>query len=292
MPPQSAEPSAAVRGVLWMLSSSAFYALMYVVVRGLSEAFPANQIVLFRAVLGAAFMLPWLWAAGLGTLRTARMGLYLWRMGFSYVGAVAWMHGIAFMPLAEANALLFTMPIFTMILAAVWLSDRIGLRRWCAAAAGFAGVLVILRPGLIEVSLPALATLFAAASFSAGMIGTKMLTATEDPNAMVFYLYALMIPPAAVGALWGWRDPVLGDVPLLLALGACTIGAQQCQTRAFRAAPASLVVIVNYVQLPLVALMGWLVFGQSTDAWTWAGAAVICASTYYVGFREGRRAAG
>ena len=76
---------------------------------------------------------------------------------------------------------------------------------------------------------------------------------------------------------------------MLLALGLCTIGAQQCQTRAFRAAQASLVVIVNYVQLPLIALLGFLVFGQSTDIWTWVGAAVICGSTYYAGYRETRK---
>ena len=104
----------------------------------------------------------------------------------------------------------------------------------------------------------------------------------------MFYLYTLMIPPAAVFALWDWTNPGLEDAPLLLALGVCTIGAQQCQTRSFRVAPASLVVVVNYVQLPMVALLGFLVFGQTTDIWTWVGAAVICASTYYVGYRESR----
>ena len=126
--------------------------------------------------------------------------------------------------------------------------------------------------------------------FSGALIGSKMLTETENPNAMVFYLYTLMIPPAAVGAAFGWTNPGVADIPLLAALGICTVGAQQCQTRAFRAAPASLVVIVNYVQLPLIALFGWLIFSQTTDVWTWAGAAVICASTYYVSLREGRGA--
>jgi drug/metabolite transporter (DMT)-like permease len=94
-----------------------------------------------------------------------------------------------------------------------------------------------------------------------------------------------------LGAYFNWTPPGLDDVPLLLALGICTVGAQQCQTRAFRVAPASLVVIVNYVQLPLIALLGWMIFGQSTDLWTWIGAAVICSSTYYVSYRESRRKA-
>ena len=281
----------AVRGVLWMLISSLFYALIYVVVRTLSETFDVNQIVFFRAVLGSAFMLPWLFTVGISALRTSKLGLYLWRMFFSYIGAVAWMYGIAGMPLADANALMFTMPLFTLVLAAIMLSERPGVHRWSATLVGFAGALIILRPGVIDISLAAIATLFAAAAFSAALIGSKKLTATENPNAMVFYLYTLMIPCAAIGAHFNWTPPGLDDVPLLFALGLCTVGAQQCQTRAFRAAPASLVVIVNYVQLPLIALLGWMIFDQSTNLFTWMGAAVICLSTYYVSYREGRRAA-
>ena len=281
----------AVRGVLWMLISSLFYALIYVVVRALAETFDVNQIVFFRAVLGSVFMLPWLFTVGISALRTSKLGLYLWRMFFSYIGAVAWMYGIAGMPLADANALMFTMPLFTLVLAAIMLSERPGLHRWSATVVGFAGALIILRPGVIDISLAAIATLFAAAAFSAALIGSKKLTATENPNAMVFYLYTLMIPCAAIGAHFNWTPPGLDDVPLLFALGLCTVGAQQCQTRAFRAAPASLVVIVNYVQLPLIAFLGWMIFDQSTNLFTWIGAAVICLSTYYVSYREGRRAA-
>ena len=282
------DQSASVQGILWMLMSCMFYALIYLVVRGLTEIFPVNQVVFFRAVMGSLFMTPWLLSVGLVGLHTKRMNLYLWRMVFSFAGAVAWMYGIAGMKLADANALMFTMPLFTVVLAALWLAERPGRHRWGATVAGFAGALIILRPGLIEISLPALATLFAAAIFSAALISTKALTRTENPNALVFYLYTQMIPPAAVFALWDWTNPGLEDAPLLLALGVCTIGAQQCQTRSFRVAPASLVVVVNYVQLPMVALLGFLVFGQTTDIWTWVGAAVICASTYYVGYRESR----
>ena len=272
-----------------MLLSSVFYALIYVVVRGLTDSFPVNQIVFFRALFGSMFMLPWVFSVGLAGLRTAKKHLYFWRMLFSFIGAVAWMHGIAGMPLADANALMFTMPLFTVIFAAIWLAERPGSHRWTATLLGLVGALIVLRPGYIEISFAALATLFAAATFAVALICTTALTRTENPNAMVFYLYTLMIPPAAVTMIWDWTTPALSDAPMLLALGLCTVGAQQCQTRAFRAAQASLVVIVNYVQLPLIALLGYLAFGQSTDIWTWAGAAVICGSTYYVSYRETRK---
>ena len=282
--------SGSVQGVLWMIVSCMFYALIYAVVRGLTETFAVNQIVFFRATLGTLFMLPWVFSVGLVGLQTRRLPLYLWRMMWSFFGAVTWMYGIAGMPLADASALMFTMPLFTVVFAAIWLAERPGRHRWTATLAGFVGALVIIRPGLIEISLPAIATLIAAASFSVALIGTKSLTRTENPNAMVFYLYSLMIPPSLICALWDWHNPALTDIPLLLALGICTIGAQQCQTRAFRVAPASLVVIVNYLQLPMIAVLGYMIFGQSTDFWTWAGAAVICASTYYVSYRESRAA--
>ncbi len=271
-----------------MTASGAFYSFIYIIVRSLTESFAVNQVVLFRAVLGSAFMMPWVISVGLVGLRTGQMRLYLWRMAFSYLGALGWMYGIRGMPLADANALMFTLPLFTLVFAALWLADRPGPHRIAATVIGFLGALIILRPGVIEISMPALATLFAAAMFAAALIGTKKLTATENPNAIVFYLYTLMIPLAAIPAIGDWRNPGLGDVPLLFALGICTVGAQQCQTRAFRAAAASLVVIVNYVQLPMIALLAWAFFGQTTDIWTWVGAAVIGASTYYISYGESR----
>jgi drug/metabolite transporter (DMT)-like permease len=273
-----------------MTVSGVFYALIYAVVRGLTDIFPVNQVVFFRATLGALFMLPWVFSVGLTGLQTKRMPLYVWRMIWSFFGAVTWMYGIAYMPLADASALMFTMPLFTVMFAALWLAEKPSRHRWSATVAGFVGALIIIRPGLIELSLPAIATLVAAASFSVALIATKSLTRTENPNVMVFYLYGLMIVPSLVCALWDWRSPVAGDIPLLVALGLCTVGAQQCQTRAFGVAPASLVVIVNYLQLPMIAVLGYVIFGQSTDIWTWTGAAVICGSTYYVSYRESRAA--
>ena len=131
--------SAAIRGIIWMTLACVFYALIYVVVRGLSDSYATTQIVFFRAVLGSVLMLPWLYRAGLQGLKTSRMGIYMWRMGFSYAGALGWMYGIAFLPLSEANALLFTMPLFTVAFAAIWLRERVGSHRWSATAGGIPG---------------------------------------------------------------------------------------------------------------------------------------------------------
>lgn len=269
-----------------MAGASAFYAFVYISVRGLTDTLSVSQVTLFRALLGSAFMLPWLARAGISGLRTSRMKLYIGRVTVAYTGTLAWMYGIAYMPLADANALMFTLPLFTVIIAAVALRERVGLHRWSATVVGFLGALVIIRPGMIELGTPAIATLGAAAAFSIALVTTKALVRTEDPNAVVFYLYTLMIPFAIVPAAIDW-DPVTWDhAPSLLLLGVATVGAQQCSTRAFKVAPASVVVPVHYLQLPMIAILAFIVFGQSVEGWTWAGAAVICAATYYITIRE------
>ena len=277
-----------LRGVLWMAAASLFYALIYIAVRKLTASYSVSQVVLFRAVLGGAIMLCWLAPSGPRVLRTRRMGLYLVRVAIAYTGALGWMYGIAWMPLADANALLFLMPLFTVVFAALLLRERVAPDHWIATAAGFVGALIVIRPGLVGLGLPALATIWAAASFSLALVMTKSLTRTEDPNAIVFYLYALMIPFAAGPAALDWRPVTASSVPWLAALGALTVAAQQCSTRAFVAAPASVVVPVHYLQLPLIAALAYVVFGQSVDRWTWVGAAVIVGATYYVTRRSGR----
>ncbi len=278
-----------LRGILWMVVASLFYSLIYIAVRKLTAEYAVSQVVLFRSLLGGAIMLCWLLSTGLRVLRTRRMGLYLVRVAIAYTGTVGWMYGIAWMPLADANALLFLMPLFTVVFASLLLRERVAPDHWIATVVGFLGALIIIRPGIVDLGLPALATIWAAASFSLALVMTKSLTRTEAPNAIVFYLYALMIPFAAGPAALNWQPITTASLPWLAALGAMTVGAQQCSTRAFVAAPANVVVPIHYLQLPLIAVLAYFVFGQSVDLWTWVGAAVIIGSTYYVTRRSSRR---
>lgn len=279
----------ATRGVAWMVLGSGFYSLVYAVVRLLAESFSTYELVLIRAVFGSLFVLPFVAAVGFRVLKTGRWKLYGLRVALAYAGTAAWMYGIANMPLAEANALLFTGPLFTVVFAALFLRERVGPHRWAATAVGFLGALIILRPGVVPVGLPALSTIAAAALFASSHVATKSLTGTEHPNAVVFYLYFLMIPVAAGPAAWHWTMPTIEHLGWFVALGVVTVGAQQGATRAFANAPASVVMPVSYLQLPMVAAVAWLAFGQTASLWTWLGAAVICTSTYSLARREARR---
>lgn len=281
--------NATLRGVLWMAAACLFYSFIYITVRKLTAEYAVAQVVLFRSVLGGTIMFFWLLPFGLRVLRTKRMGLYVVRVAIAYTGTLAWMYGIAGMPLADANALLFLMPLFAIIFAAVLLREKVSSDNWIATAVGFAGALIIIRPGMVGLGLPALATIWAACSFSLALVMTKSLTRTENPNAIVFYLYALMIPFAAGPAALEWQPISMSSAPWLAMLGVLTVGAQQCSTRAFVAAPANVVAPIHYLQLPLIAVLAYFIFDQSVDVWTWVGAAVICGSTYYVTRRSSRK---
>jgi drug/metabolite transporter (DMT)-like permease len=281
---------AATRGILWMCASSLMYATMYIVLRQLSFTFGALEVIWFRAVFSTLFLLPWLLSVGIGALRTTRFSLHFWRMCATYAAGVAWVYASAHLTLSDVNALMFTSPLFTVLIAAIALGDRGGGRRWATVAVGFLGTLLILRPGVTEVSLAAIVALFSALAFGVGHVLARAGGATENPNAMVFYLYGLQIPlglgPAV--AEWVWPGPV--DYLWLAALGLLTMLAQQGLTRSLKLVPVSLAMPFNFLQLPMVSLMALALYGETSSLWTWSGAALICAAAYDLARREGRKA--
>lgn len=280
-----------VRGAFWMSSAALLFALVYVTVRRLSEGLPIAELVLLRALMGIAFMLPWLMRSGMAGLRTGRPGMYVWRTVTAYSGMLCWFYALAEMTLAGATSLMFTMPLFTILLAGMVLQERVGPHRWLATVAGFAGALVIIRPGIIEVGIASLAALYTAMSYAATNIMTKSLTRTESTNAVVFYNFALMAVIAVIPAAIYWKTPVWEDGLWILAFGILSALAQQCVTRAYAAAPASAVSPFNFLKLPFVAVIGFVMFAELPDGWTWAGAALIIASTWYIARIDARRAA-
>lgn len=283
-----ATPSAPVRGVLWMSLSSLMFAAGYLSVRQLSDTISHFELVLFRMAFGLAFMLPWLMRAGLAALRTTRHRDYVVRAVITYVGMISWFFALASLELAVATALIFTVPLFTVPLAGLVLKERIGFHRAAAIVTGFAGALVIVRPGIGGITLPVLAVVLTALTYAAANVATRSLTATEETNAVVFYMFALILPLSALPAALAWTTPGWADAPWIVALGATTAAGQQGFTRALANAPTGVVMPFFYLQLPFAALFGAVWFGEAPDAFVWLGAAVICGSGYYIARREVR----
>ena len=278
-----------VRGAFWMSAAAFSYSLVYVTIRQLTDSVPILELVLFRAVLGTVLMVPWLVRAGWGGLKTTRTRAYALRMVIAYSGMVCWFYGLANLPLANATSLMFTLPLFTVLLAALVLHEKVGVHRWAATAVGFVGAVIIVRPGIIEVSLAAAGVLYTALAYAGGNILTKTLVRTDTPNTVVFYMFALTVVVSAGPAAAVWVTPAAIDIPWLLALGVFAAAAQQCTTRSFAAAAASAVMPFNFLKLPFVAIIAYVWLAEDPDPWTWVGAAVICASTYYMVRQEARR---
>jgi drug/metabolite transporter (DMT)-like permease len=182
---------------------------------------------------------------------------------------------ISGLPISDVVAIQFTHPLFVVIGAALILREGVGPARWGAVAAGFVGALIIIRPGYIDVNPLVFAVLFSALMNSGVQIITKHVSPTVPGSVLVFHMNLLLVPIALALAWDGWVWPSLDLLPWILAVGLFGTLAHVFLARAFRAADASLVGPMDFMRLPIAALLGWGLFAETSDAWTWLGAAII-----------------
>lgn len=277
------------RGVAFMLGSVVSFALMAVTIRLASEQLHAFQITFFRNLFGLAFTLPLIWrAGGLRLLRTNRLKLYLLRCITGLCAMLTGFWALVHLPLAQAVALSYTTPLFVTILAVLVLGEVVRARRWTAVAIGFIGVVIILRPSADGLQFAALIALASSALSASSAISIKFLSRTEPPDAIVIWMVLIMTPMSLFPALpvWQWPDP--GIWALAVAIGGFGTLGHMCLTRAFRLADVSALQPLNFLQLPIVVLLAWLLFAETIDLWTAVGAGIIFASTIYIARREAR----
>lgn len=269
-----------------MLLAAAAFALMTVMVRMLGAAMHPFEIAFFRNLFGLLFMAPWLMAMGMGALRTRHIGGYSLRSLFGLTAMLLWFSAVTMMPLAEAVALSFTAPLFAAIAAVLFLGERMGLRRTFALLAGFAGALIILRPGLIELTLPAGLVLASSVFIACSITMVKTLSRTEGASAIVTWMGIYMVPMSLVPALFVWRWPTLTETAQLVVMGGLATAGQVAMTRAYAATDATVVLPFDYARLPFAAAVAYFAFAEIPDLWTWVGAGVIATATIYMARRE------
>lgn len=272
-----------------MLLGGLCYTVTGALVRILAGEYPMFEIVFLRCVIAVFMMAPLIMRLGVGKLKTKQPVMHLVRTMIGYGGILCWFYGVSHIPLTDYYALQFTMPLFTIAGAVLILGERSSLRTWIAIAFGFAGALVILRPGLIDVSLGALGALTAALCFAAINIMIKIMARKDDPAVIVVYANFLMIPMSLIPALFDWVTPAWEDVPFILGIGIFGTLAQLSLTRAVALADARIVQPFDFSRLPFAALVGWVLFGEVSDIWTWVGAVIIFAAAYYVLAYESQR---
>jgi drug/metabolite transporter (DMT)-like permease len=278
------------RAALFMVASGLVFSLMNVIIRIGGQELHPFEVAFFRNFFSLVSIFPWLLSGGLSQLRTGRAGFFTMRAAVSLVSQLTWFWGIAHVPLATATALNFTSPLFVTIGAALVLRETVRLRRWSAVLVGFAGVYVILRPGPDSFDPDAAILLLSAATSAMSAITVKFLSKTEKPSTIVAYLVVYLTPLSLVPALFVWQWPSVAMWGWMVLLGGLATVAHLLVVRAYAIADASAVVPFEFLRLPYAALLGYMLFGEITDLWTWVGAAIIALSAGYVAHREARLA--
>ena len=276
------------RGVLWMGGAVLAFSAMAIGVRELLAHMAPFEVLFVRSAVMLLIVLAMLPRAGLAPLRTRHFGLHLWRNVFHFGGQWCWIFAIGALPLATVFAIEFTMPVWTAVLAFLFLKENLSFPRLVMLACGIAGVLIILRPGAGTLQPAAFVMLAGAFGYAAQMIYTKRLSATDAPLAVLFWMPVLQAPLSLAAAVPAWVWPVAIDLPWMALLGAGSYAAHYCMTRAMKLADATVVVPIDFVRLPLIAVVGALFYGEPFDPAVLVGAAVIFAGTYYSLSREKR----
>ena len=277
-----------VRGALWMTLASGSFSVMTALIRPAAEEIHPFEIVFFRNLFGLILLSPLIFRQGLGALRTTRLKLHLFRAACFLGAMLCWFSAIPHVTLVDAISLNFTAPIFITILAALVLHEQVRARRWTAVAFGFAGAIVILRPGFQEFNFWLILVLGDATIWSIAAIVIRILTRTDSPTTIVAHMFMWVTPASLILALFVWHTPSWYTLMVLFALSlASTIG-HVAMTRAFQAAEASVLVPFDYTRLVFGGLIGFLAFSEVPDKWTLAGAAIIIGSALYIAHREGK----
>lgn len=274
-------------GIFWMLISCALLAGVAALGRYVAlEGVPTFQTVFLRLFFAVIAFLPLLGWRGVEMIRTQHLKLYAIRVAVGLTGMTLWFAALALIPVGEVTAIGFMAPIFGTIGAALFLGETVRWRRWTATLVGFLGALVILRPGMGEVSLGAMLALGAAFGMAIAGLMIKNLSGKDDPDKLVLIALLMQTPLALIPAVfvWHWFDPhlwaVFACMGLLGMLGHITLA------RAFWAADASVVMSLEFARLPFAVLFGFAMFGELIDLWTWIGAAIIFAAAFYTAQRE------
>jgi len=275
------------KGIVLILASTVFLGVSDVTAKYLSARLPSVEIAWLRFLVFALIMMPAMVPGSpLYAMPTRSLPLQLLR-GASLLGSsLFFISGLRYLPIAEASATGFVSPLFVTALSIIFLSEKVGIRRWLAAVAGLVGVLIILRPGTSAFHVAAFFPIVSALAWASTLIMTRMMSGKE--HAVTTMTYSAIAGVAILSALAPlvWVTPSWHDVLFGILIGVASTAGQWIVVLAFRYADASVLAPFSYTQLVWVSALGVLVFGEVPDVWTIVGAAFIVGSGLYTAHRE------
>jgi drug/metabolite transporter (DMT)-like permease len=270
------------------VAAAAIFASMHALVRHLSGNLHPFEIAFFRSIFGLVAIAPLMWRVGPSVLTSRNPRLLAVRGLVGGLSLITWFYGLSVTPIATATALSFTSVIFASIGAAIFLKERMRLRRWTAVVFGFAGVLIIVRPGFTVFDPGSLVIVLAAVLWGAGIVLVKTIAHTDETVTIVAWTALWLIAATAIPAWFVWIAPTWQQLAWLLLIGILGTAGTFAWTQALKTADASLVIPTDFTRLVWAGAIGLVAFGEIPDRWMWIGAALIIGSTLYIGLREAK----
>ena len=280
------------RGGTLMILAGGLLTAMHCVVRYLSSEMHPFEIAFFRNLFGFLALSPLFIRYGLELLRVRQPKLQALRGVTGIIAMLCWFSGLSVVPLTEATALSFTNTIFGSIIAAIFLKENLSRQRLGAIFFGFLGILVIVRPGLIEWNSGTFLVLVAAFCWGGSVVVVKELSRTDSSASIVAWFgiqLSIMSFPFAI-MFWSW--PVSTDYFWLALMGLLGTLGHLAMTRALKLMDSAAVFPLDFIRLLWAALFGYVFFSELPDLWTWLGAAIIVISTLSFLRREVRGSSG
>ena len=250
---------------------------MTVAGRELGKAVPVFEVMMLRSLIAMAILTPIVMLKGGVTSRLSQFRLHLIRSVIHYGGQYAWFSAILLIPLAEVIAIEFTMPLWIAVLAAAFLAERIYGAKVAALVIGFAGVLMIVKPGT-AIQFGHLVALAAALLFAGSVTLTKFITRRDTALTIIFLMFAIQGVIGAIPAYLTWVTPPASVYHWIAIVGLAGTGSHYCLSKAISLADATIVMPMDFLRLPLTALAGYLIYAEGIDLWSVIGALMILAA--------------
>jgi len=265
-----------MKAVMWMFGAMISFSLMAVGGRELSGELSIFQTLFIRSVLGLICLtLVITFSKQKGLIGTQKLGLHVFRNIFHFAGQYGWFVGIGLLPMAEVFALEFTTPVWTLIIAALFLGEKITQRKVISICFGLLGVLIIVQPGYAIVDVASLIVLGAAVTFAISYSATKYLSASEKPISILFYMCVIQLPIGLVMSLEGWVNPVGIQWLWLSVVGLAALAAHYCTIKAMQHAEITTIVTLDFLRLPFIALLGVLLYAEAFELALLIGGALM-----------------
>ncbi len=279
----------AIYGILLIVATVCLFPISDSIAKLLTADLAIVQIVWGKLFFHTIIVAPLLLArGGVALLRSRHLPLQIGRSLLLLFSMLIFVTALAFVPLAQAIAVLYVSPIFVTALSVPLLGERVGIHRWIAVAIGFTGAMIVLRPGFGVMHWASMLLLVAALASALFQLSTRRLTAIDPPMTTLFFTSFAGTSLASLLVIPWWVSLSVGQWALLAAAGAVSALASYLMIRAFEHAAASVLAPIGYVEILTASIAGFLVFSDIPDRWTVAGAMVIAASGLYIARRESK----